>query len=190
MFSYEEIFYLKKDLKKLLVILFILFIPAYLAYSFDWDFPIRETLLKKDTNFYQDSITEIQTQKKNVTYNTELGLQIVGQIQITGSFEGANEEFLRTNCPFQKDKVEIYNNYFSAIILSINGKEQVFAVTPNSRLIKQILSKITNDKSYIFKKIKHKITLSGYSLHLQKQKVPPVPHILVTKIILDNKVYE
>ena len=168
MFSFEEIFYLKKALKFFLVILFILFIPAYLTYSFDWDFPFREIFLKKDTNFYQDAITEIQTQKKNVTYNNELGLQIVGQIQLTGKFEGANEEFIRTNCPFQKDKIETYNRYFTAIALSINEKQQIFALTPNSRLIKQILSKLTKDRSYILRALQNQITLIGYSLQLQK----------------------
>jgi len=190
MLSYEETRYLKRILSKIIKLFVILGLLVFLTYSCNWDFSLREKYLPKNETAYPEEIVRIPIQKQNVVYNKELGLDVVGQIRVTGSLVGANSDIIRTNCPFQKERVELYNKYFQAIIVSVKKKNQSFAAIPQNRLIKQLLSKLSDDESFLRSKLEHKVTLFGYTLKLREYPDIQIDHIVITKIILDDKVYE
>jgi len=161
-----------------------------MTYSCNWDFALRERYLSNDTSFYRSGITKQSIPKQKSLYNKELGLEVVAEIQITGNYLTAAVDIVRRHCPFQKERVKLYNKYFQALVLSINDEQHQYSVVAQNRLIKQLLTKLSDDEKFSRAKFGHKITLFGYLLRLQEYPDLHFEHIVVTKVILDGKVYE
>ena len=182
--------YIKKCLGKIIPVVVLIFLIPLVVFVFDWDFSIRERYLETDDKDIPESIVKTPIKMQNVEYDKKLGLLITDQVQITGKLLGSNTDMVRTNCPFQKERVGLYNKYFTAIILSVKGKREDFAVTPQGRVVKQLLKKLATDQKYLEKFYEHKITLVGYYLILKEYLDIRFRHLVVTKVILDGKVYQ
>ena len=190
MLSDEEKRYLNKCLKKICGFFFILFLIAFVAYSCDLDFSVREKYLSKDNTVYPEEFIKTPIQKQNVLYNKELGLEVIGKFQTSGLLLGANPDIVRTNCPFQKERVALYNKYFLGLMILTKNKPLSFAAIPQGRLVKQILSKLANDDSFLRQNLRHKITFFGYTLKLRDYPDIEFDHVVIDKIILNGKVYQ
>ena len=193
MLYYADILWLKKFFDKTVKIGIVLILLALLTYSCDWDFPLRVALLPETDANYPEEMAQTSTQRKMANDNNPLGLEIISQFQVTGKFLGANADILRATCPFRKkDDIRLYNKYFKAIILSVKGSRQDFAAIGQSRLIKQLLSKLADDEDFLREKLDHKITLIGHTLklHTHQDIGNRMPHVMVTQVILDGKIYE
>lgn len=189
MLSDLDLLYIKKYAKKTFIVFLICFVFLALGYSCDLDFALKEKNLEKSQENYTESIIKTPVNTSEI-FNKKLGLKVVSQIQITGSVLGANQDFLRTTCPFQKERVKEYNNYFSALILSVQGKEKVLLLTPQSRMLKQLLTKITTDPDYLQKIYYRPITIVGYGLSILGFPDIQVDHIAVNQIILNGRIYQ
>ena len=182
--------YIKKCLGRIIPVVVLIFLIPLIIFIFDWDFPIREKYLETETKDIPESIVKTPIKVQNVEYDKKLGLLITNQVQITGKLLGSNTDMVRTNCPFQKERVELYNKYFTAVTLSIKGKQEGFAVTPQGRVVKQLLKKLATNEKFLEKHFEHKITLIGYYLILKEYPDIRFQHLVVTKVILDGKVYQ
>ena len=182
--------YIKQSLGKIIPVVVVIFIIPLIIYACGFDFSIREKYLEKEPANISEGVVVTPIKTQSVLYNDKLGLLITDQVQITGRLLGSNTDMIRTNCPFQKERVGLYNQYFSAIILSVNGKREDFAVTPQGRMIKQFVRKLATDAGYLGKFLEHKITLIGYYLILKDYSDIRFRHLVVTKVIVDGKVYQ
>ena len=182
--------YIKKCLGKIIPIVVLIFVIPLIIFALDLDFSIRERYLETETKDIPESIVKTPVKMQNVEYDKKLGLLITDQVQITGKLLGSNTDMLRTNCPFQKERVGLYNKYFTAVILSVNGKREDFAVAPQGRMIKQLLHKLATDEAYLQKFYEHKITLVGYYMIIKEYLDIRFRHLVITKVILDGKVYQ
>ena len=160
-------------------------------YSCDLDFVFRESHLPTDTTFYPYGITKKSVQKqKEINYNKELRLEVVSEIKITGNFLRVADNVLRAGCSLQRENVDRYNKYFQGIVFLVNKEYHQFSIMTQSRLIKQLLSKLESNKTFYESKFGHKMTVLGYVIKVPKYSNIGVVHIVATKIILDDKVYE
>ena len=146
-----EISYIKKCLGKIIPIVVLIFVVPLAIYALNLDFPIKEKFLKTEENDIPEGIIVTPIKLQSVEYDKKLGLLITDQVQITGKLLGSNTDMVRTRCPFQKERIGLYNKYFTAIILSVNGKREDFAVAPQGRIVKQLLHKLATDESYLQK---------------------------------------
>ena len=188
MLSDLDLLYLKKYAKKTFVFFLIGFIILTFLYSCNVDFLIKEKNLEKTKEIYTEGIIKTPIDSSEIL-NKRLGLKVVNQIQITGSILGANQDFLRTSCPFQKDRVKEYNNYFSALVLSVQGKQKPILLAPQNRMIAQLLEKITTDQDYLESIAFRPITILGYGLAVLGFSEIQYDHIAVDQIILNGRIY-
>ena len=190
MLAYDEKRFLKRLIFKVLIGYVLIGISIFFIYSCDLDFVVRDRYLPKTDAEYEDGIVLTETPEQALSYAKELNLTMKAAIQVTGTLLGANQELIRTSCPYAKELVGLYNQHFSAVVLSVQGTQAIVAITTKKRLIRQLLEKLSDDEQFLRSHVLRKMTLIGSDLELKGFPPMNVKHIVADKIILDGKVYE